>query len=219
MRDVCGVGFIHNGNIDCITKGELIPISEWGFTRINRVPIMNYCKLSGKHRLVINITRGCPFRCPHCLVHLTQGNNERRREILSIKNYLYTIYKEFNQIKIWAANFTLDKDYVSSFCQMMFNNFPEILWECATRVDLIDDLSLLKLMYSSGCRQISLGVEGLSQNELDAINKNYKISTLSDKIKMIQSTGIRVKACVMIGIPRQNIDDVKYTFSFLNGKT
>ncbi len=32
---------------------------------------------------------------------------------------------------------------------------------------------------------------------------------------MIQSTGIRVKACVMIGIPRQNIDDVKYTFSFL----
>lgn len=98
MQEVCGVGFIHQGNIEYITTGELTPISEWGFTKINRVPVRDYCKLSGKHRIVINITRGCPFRCPHCLVYLTQGGRERRREIPSIKNYLHTIYKEYSHI-------------------------------------------------------------------------------------------------------------------------
>ena len=44
----------------------------------------------------------------------------------------------YKHIKIWSANFTLKKQYVYEFCDVM-SKYPDVTWECATRIDLLED--------------------------------------------------------------------------------
>ena len=48
----------------------------------------------------------------------------------------------------------------------MKEKFPDMTWECATRIDLVKDEEMLKQMHEAGCTQISLGIESLNNDEL-----------------------------------------------------
>ena len=104
----------------------LLYTSEWGMSKEGQVPVDEYNKRKEKNRYVINISRGCPFGCPHCLIQLTEGKKERRRDLDNLEKVIDKIKNKYKHIKIWAANFTLDKEYVIEFCKMMKEKFPDI---------------------------------------------------------------------------------------------
>lgn len=209
-----GAKIIKNQNFIVTEKGEYILPNEWGFSKKESVPIDVYDKIKGKNRYVLNISRGCPFGCAHCLVNLSEGRKERRRSIENVKNAIEQVKNDYKHIKIWAANFTLVKEYVDNFCDMMITYFPEITWECSTRVDLVKDEQMLSKMYKAGCRKISLGIESL--NSADLIEtKKFKTEEIEGAISRIQSCKINVNGLVMVGIPGQTKEDIIETFTFL----
>ncbi|MDO5564978.1 MAG: radical SAM protein, partial [Eubacteriales bacterium] len=216
LEELSGINLLEKGKIIKTAKGEFLSEEKWGFTRINKLPVQDYCKIKEANRVIINLTRGCPFSCPHCLVHIIQGNKVRYRPIEKVKEYLQTIYPRFTHIKLWAANFTLNKKYVNDFCKMISENFPYLTWECATRVDLIDDEELIKKMKLSGCRQITLGIESIEEEDLSNINKNYNLKNLKKVIKLMQSNNMVIKACIMLGMPNQTKSSIIKTLDFLN---
>lgn len=73
---------------------------------------------------------------------------------------------------------------------------------------------MLKQMYEAGCRQISLGIEGLKNGEMIG-TKDFGILEISRAIYGIQSNGIKVKGCVMLGMPNQTKEDIIATLKFL----
>lgn len=195
-------------------NGEYIDSDEWGISKENRVPIREYDKIKGKNRYILNVSRGCPFGCEHCLIQMTEGRKERRRSIKNVKSALEIIKNNYSHIKIWAANFTLDKVYATEFCDLMSDEFPELTWECATRIDLLDDLELLKLMNKSGCKQISLGVESLKNEELIG-TKKFGEKEIQAAIENIHNSGMTAKCCIMLGMEGQTREDIIKTFDFL----
>lgn len=195
-------------------KGSFIKGSEWGMSKEGQVPVDEYNKRKGKNRYVINISRGCPFGCPHCLIQLTEGKKERRRDLDNLEKVIDKIKNKYKHIKIWAANFTLDKEYVIEFCKMMKEKFPDITWECATRIDLVRDEEMLEKMYEAGCRQISLGIESLNNEEL-IHTKKFKREQVLNAILNIQHAGINVKGCIMLGMPNQTKQSIIETLEFL----
>lgn len=213
-KDLKGNRIIKNGSFINTNPGEYILSSEWGSSRQKDVPVKEYDKIKKKNRYVINISRGCPFGCSHCLIQLSEGKKERRRDIKNIKETLEEIEADYSHLKIWAANFTLDKNYVYEFCEMMRQYFPKMTWECATRIDLVRDIKMLNRMHESGCTQISLGIEGLRNGDMIE-TKNFNILEISRAIYGIQSSGIKVKGCVMLGMPNQTKEDIIATLRFL----
>lgn len=121
-----GIRLIRNNCFINTEQGELILDREWGASRKEDVPVVEYDRIKGRNRYVINISRGCPFGCPHCLIQLSEGRKERRRNIENLKDILEEIKNDYSHLKIWAANFTLNRAYVDEFCQMMRNYFPEM---------------------------------------------------------------------------------------------
>ena len=211
-----GMYLIDKGKFLRTKKGEYIRPNEWGISREGQVPVEEYDKRKGKNRYVINISRGCPFDCSHCLIQLTEGRLERRRSLENLEDAIGEIkdkYK-YKHIKFWAANFTLDKQYVKDFCKMMKEKYPDITWECATRIDLVENKEMLKEMYSAGCRQISLGIESLNNDEL-IHTKDFNKSQIFKAISDIQSAGIQVKGCIMLGMPNQTKESIVNTLKFL----
>ena len=198
-------------------SGQFIAPDNWGISKQDDVPIDEYDRIKGKDRFVINISRGCPFQCPHCLIQLTEGKLERRRSINNLKEAISTIQEKYKHIKVWAANFTLNKKYVSEFCEMMDSNFKDITWECATRIDLLNDNDMLNEMYKAGCRQISIGIESLNNNEL-IHTKDFTPDEISTVIDNVQQAGIQVKGCVMLGMPNQTKESIVRTFKFLKDR-
>lgn len=217
QEQLIGASLIKDGQFISTKPGQYILPDSWGMSRQENVPIEQYDRIKGKNRYVINISRGCPFGCPHCLIQLTEGRKERRRSIENLRESIEQIKDKYKHIKIWAANFTLDKEYVESFCDMMRNDYPDITWECATRVDLVRDQEMLDKMCAAGCRQISLGIESLNNGEL--INtKDFKSDEISRTIYRIQNSGIKVKGCVMLGMPNQTRESIISTLKFLKDR-
>lgn len=210
-----GVNLICNEKLIDTKDGEYININELGFTNLNKLPLEEYFKAKNKKRIIITISRGCPYNCPHCLVQKQEGHIDRRRNIESLKKYLSSIYSEYRYVKFFSSDFTLNKKYVFELCNMIKNNFPELKWECTTRMNFLDDEAMLELMNESGCTQISLGIETLSKIELNEIGKKYDVDSLEGTIKRVQKYNIKIKACIMLGIPHQNKESILNTFTFL----
>lgn len=215
MQEKLKGAFLVRDNLFLATqKGEEISPDEWGISRKESVPVAEYDKKKNKNRYVINLSRGCPFGCQHCLIQLTEGEKERRRSIPNLREALKDIQTDYSHLKIWAANFTLNRRYVDEFYQMMKEEFPGLTWECATRIDLVKDSEMLKNMHDAGCRQISLGIEGLNNGDMIAA-KRFTPEVISSTINNIQAAGIVVKGCVMLGMPNQTKEDIVNTFRFL----
>lgn len=212
-----GANIIKDGRLIETEQGQYISPNNWGVSKQEFVPVDEYDKLKGKNRFVLNISRGCPYGCPHCLIQLTEGRKERRRSIDNLREALKQIAKKYKHIKIWAANFTLDKEYVKEFCKLMREEYPDITWECATRIDLVSDTEMLKEMYEAGCRQISLGIESLNNEEL-IHTKEFKKQEIAKAIDGIQAAGIGVKGCIMLGMPNQDRESIVQTLKFLKEK-
>ena len=210
-----GVKLIYNGKLIDTKTGEYININELGFTDLNKLPLEEYFKVKNKKRIIITISRGCPYNCPHCLVQKQEGHIDRRRNINSLQKYLSSIYSEYKYVKFFSPDFTLNKKYVFELCTMIKNNFPELKWECTTRMNFLEDEAMLKSMHESGCTQISLGIETLSKTELNEIGKEYDVDALYETIKRVQKYNIKIKACIMLGIPHQNKESIINTFTFL----
>lgn len=211
-----GVKIIENRKLKDTKEGEYIDINELGFTDLNKLPIQEYFKAKNKKRIIVTISRGCPYNCPHCLVQMTEGHVDRRRNIELLKNYLNKIFNEYKYIKFFSPDFTLNKQYVIDLSKMLIENFEGIQWECTTRMNFLDDENMLEIMSKSGCIQISLGIETLSKKELDFIGKKYEVDKLEEIIKRVQKYGIKIKACVMLGMPGQTKESIINTFSFLD---
>lgn len=213
-NELVGMYLIDKGKYIKTNPGTYIDSNEWGMSRENQVPVSEYDKRKGKNRYVINISRGCPFGCPHCLIQLTEGRKERRRSIENLEKVIEEIKNQYSHIKLWAANFTLDKQYVKDFCKMMQSKYPDITWECATRINLVQDKEMLKEMNKSGCKQISLGIESL--NNLELIHtKDFNENQVLEAILNIQEAGINVKGCIMLGMPNQTKEDIINILKFL----
>lgn len=217
QEKIMGASIIGEEGFIQTQPGKYISPNSWGISRQEHVPIDKYDEKKGKNRYVLNISRGCPFGCPHCLIQLTEGRTERRRSIENLRESIKQIKDKYKHIKIWAANFTLDKKYVKAFCEMMSTDYPDITWECATRIDLVRDEEMLKTMQNAGCRQISLGIESLNNGELIK-TKDFEESEISQAISRIQQSGIQVKGCVMLGMPNQKKESIVSTLDFLRSR-
>ena len=211
-----GIKLIQNGKLIDTKEGEYIDFNELGFSNLAKLPVANYFKVKNKKRIIITISRGCPYTCPHCLVQMTEGHKDRRRNINKLREYLNKIFNEYKYVKFFSPDFTLDKQYVIELCEMLIKNFHGIEWECTTRMNFLDDENMLKKMSDAGCKQISLGIETINEKELAYIGKKYDVDNLEETIKRVQKYNIKIKACIMLGIPRQSRESIIKTFSFLD---
>lgn len=210
-----GIIYIENDNIIETKKGEFIDINEMGFTNLDKLPIEKYFKNPNKKRIIITISRGCPYSCPHCIIQQQEGNIDRRRNIELLKKYIKKYYNKYNYYKFFSPNFTLNKKYVVELCDMLIKDFPDIIWECTTRMNFLNDDELLRKMRDAGCKQISVGIESLTEKELITINKKNNNRKIIETIKKVNNYGIKIKACLMIGIPNQTKESIIYTFKTL----
>lgn len=170
---------------------------------------------NNKVQAIIKVSRGCPHHCFFCLATPVSGAKVRVRsaeniieeirecvETYGIKNFLF-----------WSDIFNQDREWTMDLCEKIIESGLKITWSSNTRADTADD-EMAELMYESGCRLVSIGVESGSQYVLDKIGKKITIDEVRDTVKIFRNAKIKVYNYFVIGLPWDDEETIEETIEF-----
>ena len=170
---------------------------------------------NGKVQAVIKVARGCPFHCFFCLATPVSGAKVRKRSPENIVAELKECVEKYNirNFLFWSDIFNLDREWTLELCQKIIESGLKITWSSNTRADTMDD-EMAKMMYKSGCRLVSIGVESGSQKILDNIGKKITLDDIRNTVKILKKNKIKIYNYYVIGLPWETEETVEETIKF-----
>jgi len=166
---------------------------------------------------LIQSTRGCPYNCTFCSGAKVNGKMLRYRSVEHVIKELKMLkekygVKEFHMID---DNFTLNKDYVTKFCNALLREKLNLFWATPNgiRLDTLDR-NVLKLMKKAGCYAVSVGIESGSDRVLKLMKKHLDTKNIREKIGLIHEVGLRVTGLFILGYPDETVKEIKKTAKF-----
>lgn len=170
----------------------------------------------GKLRRMITVmaARGCPYKCAFCqpLEDNHFGKKLRRRSVNSIIAELAWLKKLYKPdcVMIHDDTFLIQPKWIEEF----IDRYPEIglpFWASGRADGVCDHPDLVKKLVKVGWDLISVGFESGSQRILDKINKGTTVKQNLEAAKIIKSTGAKIYANYMIGLPWETKGDMQAT--------
>lgn len=76
------------------------------------------------------------------------------------------------------------------------------------------DDEMAAIMYKSGCRLVSIGVESGSQKMLDNIGKKITLDDIRNTVKILKKNKIKIYNYFVIGLPWETEETVEETIKF-----
>lgn len=170
---------------------------------------------NGKVQAVVKVARGCPFHCFFCLATPVSGAKVRKRSQENIVAELKECVEKYNirNFLFWSDIFNLDREWTLELCKKIIESGLKITWSSNTRADTMDD-EMAKMMYKSGCRLVSIGVESGSQKMLDKIGKKITLDNIRNTVKILKKNKIKIYNYFVIGLPWETEETVEETIKF-----
>ena len=161
-----------------------------------------------KKSTVLFTSRGCPFNCDFCAAKHIHGRRYRFRSIQSLREEMQQIRDlGFRHVTIDDDSFTVKRDRTLEFCDMMVAEFPDMTFDCDSRVDAVD-AELLHAMKRAGCLKIAFGVESGSPRVLKRICKQISVEQAVAAFELSRKEGIETQAFFTIGHLTETLEDI-----------
>jgi anaerobic magnesium-protoporphyrin IX monomethyl ester cyclase len=171
---------------------------------------------SFKDRAISMITsRGCPFNCNFCSVHLHMGKAFRAHSVNYVISHIEYVVNKFGVKTIFFEddNLTFDLKRFEAICDKIIERGIRFNWETPNgiRADYLT-LNLLKKMKKSGCQSVFFGIESGDQRVLDnIINKSLNLKEVVKVAKMCKDIGLKTAAFYIIGFPGEKKENMLKT--------
>lgn len=165
--------------------------------------------------LPVQAGRGCPNSCSFCSVYCLYRNKYLQRDIneviRDIKKVKELGYKKF---LLLDDNIYSNLDYLKKLCNEIKKLNMKWMSQCSIKI--ADNPEVLKLVAESGCVTLSFGIESISQESLNKMNKSWaNVNKYSDQIKKITNAGIDVSTEMVVGADGDTLDSIKATAKFI----
>lgn len=192
--------FYNNSNI------FIDDLDNFPFPRYGKFPLKNYVA----KEIGIITSRGCPYGCIFCQEAL--GKKFRMRSAPAVvEEIIYWFREGYRDILILDDNFTMDEERALEICaELEEKKLKGLRLRLANgvRADRVNK-RLLSRMWAAGFRYISFGVEGGSNQVLEAIGKGESIEDIRKAISIAVSIGFEVTLFFLVGSPRERKEDIE----------
>ncbi len=163
-------------------------------------------------------SRGCPYNCIFCSIHLTMGKIWRSR---SAENVMAEVEQLVNKYRIQKIaflddNMTFDIERVHRICDLILERKLKFRWSTPNgiRADRLDETLLLK-MKKAGCVRIAVAPESGSQKVVyHLIGKALDLKKVVEIVKICKRIGLKVDCFFVMGLPGETKRNLRQTINF-----
>jgi radical SAM superfamily enzyme YgiQ (UPF0313 family) len=189
--------------------GRLQPIyrSDAPGYRLGEGPLPRFDLLEPEryNRFTVQTQRGCPWQCEFCASSILLTPRYKQKPVDRVVEEIRAIKK------IWPRPFVEladDNTFVNKrHCRRLVSAIGDegVRWFTETDVSVAEDDDLLAMMRSAGCAEILVGFESPTPEGVDGIElkRNWKreqFNAYHEAVQRIQSHGIAVSACFVLGL-------------------
>lgn len=225
VKEYCDSVIIGDGELsypmlihDFVNSGTVKPIYDNQLTDLSNQPIPRYDLLIKKkigYMLPVQAGRGCPHTCSYCSIaciykgkYLARPIDDVIRDIKEVKRL------GFKRFFLIDDNIASNPDYLM---ELALKIKPlNMQWASQCTILVAKNELLLKTIAESGCNILSLGIESLSQEGINKLNKTWmKTNETEDLIKKIQKFGIAPATEMIIGTDGDTPDSIRQTADFI----
>ena len=190
-----------------IKKIDEIQWPDWeGF------PLENYFKegygfgVNLGRSMPIIASRGCPYQCTFCSnpnMWTTLWKARDPKDVVEEMKFYLDKY-QISNFDFYDLTAIVKKKWIVQFCNLLVENNLNITWQLpsGTRSEAIDR-NVAKLLYKSGCRNLSYAPESGSNEILVLIKKKIKLEKMIKSMKDCVFEGLSVKVNIICGFPSE----------------
>jgi anaerobic magnesium-protoporphyrin IX monomethyl ester cyclase len=228
FKEIKGIGYIKNGetiitpprpaiqDLDALPfpARHLLPMEEY-FVAVKENPPRGEIR---KPWTMMITSRGCPYNCIFCSIHVVMGKKWRGRSpenvIEEIENVVQTYHVK--QIDFLDDNMTLNTKRMAAICDLIVKRGLDIEWYTPNgiRADTLDE-NLLRKMKASGCKKIRIAPESGVQRVVDKIiKKDLDLKKVENAVILSKKVGIKVGCFFIIGLIGETKEDIEATIKY-----
>jgi radical SAM superfamily enzyme YgiQ (UPF0313 family) len=155
---------------------------------------------------VVQTTRGCPYNCDFCNVHVMNGHRLRHRSIGSVLKEVEAFLKEDKRIFFFLDD-TVNANEL--YAEKLFRELIpyKISWVGQATTALGEKPGLLEAFSRSGCGALLIGIESLADRSNHAHQKFHNpAARQSACIRNIREAGICVYGSFIYGLDGDSLD-------------
>lgn len=200
-----------------IEGGTLKPFYKKELSKLE-YPIPRYDLLINKSVgdfLPVQAGRGCPNVCSFCSVYCLYKTKYYRRAIEDVIRDIKEVKRlGFKKFLLLDDNILTDKAYLQELCREIKKLNMTWLSQCS--IEIGKDEELLRLVSDSGCIALSFGIESISQESLNSMNKGWaRVAEYSELLSNIRNAGIDVSTEMVVGADGDTVESILATSKFI----
>ncbi len=157
-------------------------------------------------------TRGCVYGCDFCTLAVMYQRKVRKRPVESVA----AEYASFpgKVIIFWDDNLANDREYAKDLFRAISPH--KKWWSSQASIQAGEDEEFLELAARSGCKQLFIGLESISQSSMNEVHKGFnRVENYARIIERIHAHGIAVQAGIVFGFDHDTEAVFDKTLDFL----
>ncbi|MDR3577784.1 MAG: radical SAM protein [Anaerolineaceae bacterium] len=161
---------------------------------------------------VLFASRGCPNQCDFCTVSIMYKNRLRKRPVAEVAAEFASFQGKI--IIFWDDNIAGDMAYAKQLFRAIAPS--KKWWSSQASIHAGQDDEFLELAARSGCKQLFLGLESISQASMNEVHKRFnRVEEYAEIIRRIHAHNIAVQAGIVFGFDNDTNGIFSETLDFL----
>jgi radical SAM superfamily enzyme YgiQ (UPF0313 family) len=172
------------------------------------------------NRITVQTSRGCPHKCDFCASSILLTSLYKLKPVEQVIAEIHAIKSIWPKpfIEFADDNSFVHREHYKSLLRRLAKE--KLKWFTETDLNVAQDDELLGLMRDSGCQQVLIGLESPQRRGLEGIetHANWKAKRVDGylaAIRKIQSYGITVNGCFILGLDGDTPDVFDDVFRFV----
>jgi radical SAM superfamily enzyme YgiQ (UPF0313 family) len=161
---------------------------------------------------ILFATRGCSNRCDFCAIAMMYPHGLRKRPVAEVAAE-YASFKG-KRIIFWDDNIAADLAYAKELFRAIapYRKW----WSSQASIHAGNDDEFLDAAARSGCKQLFVGLESISQRSMEEVRKGFnRVEEYARIVDRIHAHGIAVQAGIVFGFDHDTPEIFNDTLTFL----
>jgi radical SAM superfamily enzyme YgiQ (UPF0313 family) len=203
LEEIKGISYKDNGSIiNTLDRPLIKDLNKLPFPARKLRNSKTYFQIFQMPLDAIETSRGCPYKCTFCNIHLFYRGTYRTKNTDRVIQELKFIssQKKHMNVLIVDDNFTANMKRVEEICDKIIKEGIKLDLICQSRIDVIkNNPNIIKKMSKAGFWLFFLGIESFNQKSLNDIQKNVHFRDIVEAIKILHNNDMLIIGSLLIG--------------------